>query len=79
MEKLTKKYIYEHQNNVHTYDSFGRAIIEQILKAGYDSVDEGQDSKLELNGKITISPYEPLKCLRVCVNINGILVCYHVS
>ncbi len=78
MTKLTKKYIYEHQNDIHTYESFGRAISEQILHAASEQAEKNDIERANVDAKFTIEAYEPLACIRICVNINGVLVCYHV-
>ena len=79
MAQLTKKYIHEHKNAVHTYESFGRAIVEQILNAASEQAGDKGIEKANIEAKFTVEAYEPAACVQVCATVQGVTVCYHVG
>ncbi|MFF1291655.1 hypothetical protein ACFVXR_30355 [Bacillus thuringiensis] len=80
MAALNQKYLKDHTNNIHTKESFSRALIEQaIFKAIQDIGAGGDVPSHEMDAQITFSPVEALNCLQVCVVIGGVKVCTHVE
>jgi hypothetical protein len=75
---IDKKYIDDHLS-VHTAESFARALSEQVLKAAADKVGATTVDVAEVDAKFTVSEFKPAGCIRVCANINGVMVCYHVN
>jgi len=79
MTKLTKKYIHEHRHSIHTYESFGRAVIEQLLNAAEQQAGDSGVEKASINVKYEIAAYEPMTCIQICGEYNGVRICYHVN
>jgi len=79
MAKVTKEYLHEHRHLVHTFESFGRAVIEQVLDSAEKQVSSGSVDQAKVNASFEISAYESRGCVQVCVNISGVMVCYHVG
>ncbi|MCJ7934464.1 MAG: hypothetical protein MUW56_12705 [Chryseobacterium sp.] len=79
MSNISRKYIDDHKKSVHTADSFGRALIEQILSESIQKIGTEEAQSVNVDVKFKIEAFEPATCLRVCANINGVEVCYHVN
>lgn len=70
---LDREYILNHLDTVHTYESWGRALVGQILDTLASRQDvEGSSAGLDI--AVTVSATER-GCIRVCVGN----VCVHVS
>jgi hypothetical protein len=78
MAKLTKKYIQDHLN-VHTADSWGRALGEQILRNVEKTIGDGELDNTSVDVKFHVTAFEPKGCIRICGVINGVYICYHVN
>lgn len=78
---LTTKYIEEHAANVHTAESFGRSIADAALKAAYAAAAKagGSIPNFQMDGKFEVEAFEPLGCIRICVNTPFGRFCYHVK
>jgi hypothetical protein len=76
---LTGPYIEDHMALVHTAESFGRALVEQILKAARRRLDKTEAESVELDAKITLTPVIARGCLQVCVGLPPVSVCYHTN
>ncbi|MGI9652576.1 hypothetical protein [Chryseobacterium sp. RLHN22] len=79
MANISKKYIDDHKQNVHTVDSFGRSLIEQILNESIKKIGEEEKESLTIDAKFKIQAFEPATCIRLCTNVNGVEICYHVN
>lgn len=79
MTNISKKYIDDHKRSVHTADSFGRSLIEQILSESIQKIGKEETQSVDVNVRFKVEAFEPATCLRVCANINGVEVCYHVN
>jgi len=76
---LTPKYVEDHLNNVATPESFARALGEQALRAAAAAVSVKPAPSVAIPATITVTPAEAAGCIRVCANINGVIVCYHIN
>lgn len=76
---LNKKYLKDHTNSIHTFDSFGRALVEQLMNAGVKQLGDKETEVVNIDAKFTIEAFEPKACVRLCTNIGGVVVCYHVN
>lgn len=78
---LTTKYIEEHAANVHTADSFGRGIADAALKAAFDAAtrEGGAIDRFQTDAQLSVEAFEPLGCIRVCVNTPFGRLCYHIK
>ena len=79
MPGLDKAYIDAHRHAVHTPESWGRAIGEQVLNGAVQNLTGGGSDSVEVDAKFTVTKYEPMGCIQVCANINGVQVCYHIN
>jgi len=80
MPELTPKYLDDHMK-VHTAETWATALAEQILKSSRDQVEKGGGSakSAEIKATFTVTPFEPEFCVRICGNINGVYLCWHVG
>ncbi len=78
MTNLTADYLKAHRHSLHTPESWGRALAEQILQAAIPKTKAGLDT-IDIDAKFTVEAYEPLGCVQVCGTINGVQVCYHIN
>ena len=79
MAKLTKQYIAEHMRTVHTAESFGRAIVEQILNQASEKTGEDGEDAVTVNMNFEVKAFEPATCVQICGEYNGVKICYHVN
>ncbi|KAA6436825.1 hypothetical protein FEM33_20465 [Dyadobacter flavalbus] len=79
MANFDKQYILDHKKNIHTFESFSRALGERALTAAAEKIGEGQAEMVEIPASITVSPIEATKCVQICVEISGVVVCYHAG
>ena len=83
MPAITQSYIHERQHAVHNFDSFGRAVCDNILEAAKGKVGASSANEVVIDGiKATIRPYAGaanLVCLEVCLDTPFGRVCKHVG
>lgn len=74
-ESLTVKYIEEHRNQIHTYDSFGRAIAALILQSAKLQMANNTltGDNVKFKADIKVFPITTMGCLgvEVCVPLAG--------
>lgn len=79
---LDKQYIEDHLPNIHTPDSFGRAIVDLMLREGINRLDKLKQptDKLSFDAKITLEPvaaYDKDKCcIEICIGFPFAKICY---
>lgn len=77
MKKLDTEYIEQHLETVHTYESFGRSVCENILSATLKRVKENSEENIQLTADISVRPTTRL-CIQVCKIIDGRHVTVHI-
>ena len=84
MDTLTAKYIEDHRNMIHNYESFGRVIAELMLRSGTKQLEENPNlnngGALAFTANITITPVTPQECIfiEICAPLVG-CTSLHVS
>lgn len=76
---LNKKYLNDHTNRIHTFDSFGRAIVEQLMNAAVKQLGDKEAEVVNIDMKFTIEAFEPKTCVKICGTYEGVTVCYHAE
>ena len=77
---LTPQYIQSHLGGVHTAESWGRSITEQVLKTAQGQMKSGkvrEGDSATVDVKFTISTVEKPTCIVICADIAGHLVCWY--
>lgn len=72
-------YVKAHMANIHTSDSWARAVTEQVLAAAIGKLKGGKAETVTLDAKFHISAVEAKGCIQVCGEIAGVYVCTHIS
>ena len=80
MSKLTKEYVRDHMVDLHSYESFGRSLLEQIMHCADTKLESmgGEADKIELDAKIVVEPYKPEGCTEITVNLGLVKVKKHI-
>ncbi|MBU4617841.1 hypothetical protein [Bacillus sp. GG161] len=78
-QNLTKDYIHQHLSQVHTYDSFARALESNILHEVINQTSAVPVPEFKVDAEITVKPVEALGCIEVCVGYGEYKVCKHVN
>ncbi|MEZ5046565.1 MAG: hypothetical protein R2831_06200 [Chitinophagaceae bacterium] len=69
MGTLTKEYIDNHSHSIHNYESFGRLLVDLILKETSNQVPpEGLD-KVAFNMDVEVTPFPGNDCIKICLKI----------
>ena len=81
MPELTKEYIAEHRSGIHTYDSFGRALIERVCQVAEERIGKKPVQVFEIDDigfylGIVYQEGVPV-CLNFCVRIGRDMICKH--
>lgn len=76
---MNKKYIKDHMSQIHTPDSWGRAIIYHMLSESAESIGEKSVSSATVNGVFHVSPVEPTGCIQLCYETPIGPICVHVN
>ncbi|MEI3894642.1 MULTISPECIES: hypothetical protein [unclassified Bacillus (in: firmicutes)] len=77
MQKIDKKYIENHLETIHTYESFGRSVCENILHASLKRVKGNDKDNVQMTANISVRATERI-CLQVCKVIDGSHVTVHI-
>lgn len=75
MTELTRDYIREHMADIHTYESFSRALVEMVLSQSLEK--EPNDNQIEMDAKIIIKPVESRGCINIELNVGLGSITYH--
>lgn len=67
MATLTRDYIKQHEHDIHTFESFGRLVVDLAIKETERIVGDGEAEKVKFTLEFEVSPYEPKDCLKICV------------
>ena len=80
MAKLTETYIQDRLQRVHTYESFARTIVYDVLADAKSRVKGGKENFKSVLA-ITISPIvtPQRECVQVCAETPRGIVCVHVD
>ncbi len=81
MPELTKEYIAERRSGIHTYESFGRALIERVCHLAEERIGDKPIKMLKIDDvTIHVRPLvrKPIFCVEVCLDIGGQYTCLHV-
>ncbi|MFN0719984.1 hypothetical protein BCU39_020245 [Vibrio cyclitrophicus] len=75
MTELTRDYIREHMVDIHTHESFSRALVEMVLNQSLEK--EPDNNKIEMEAKITVRPVESRGCINIELNVGLGSITYH--
>jgi hypothetical protein len=76
---LTREYISSHSDNIHTFESFARAIVGMVMSKAEREVGEGQKERVRVEGSFTIEAFGPRNCIRICYVQDGVSICIHIN
>jgi len=77
---LTQEYILDHAAGVHTYESFGRGIVQAMLMGAAEQVKQsGQMDEVVLDAKVHITPNTEKECITVCIDTIVGRICVHAD
>ena len=76
---LTRQYIANHSDNIHTMESFARAIVGLVLAQAEKDVGTGERERVQVEGSFTIEAFTSRNCVRVCYETKNGIVCLHVK
>lgn len=76
--KITSKYIENHMTNIHTFDSFGRALVEPLLSGATEQLSEAGKEKVLVDAQFEIEAYEPNACVKIKTKIFGKWINMHI-
>jgi hypothetical protein len=77
MNTLTSKYITEHMTEIHTFESFGRAIADLATRAALQEAakkgDAGMGESMEMTATVKVFAVQPTSCIgvEVCLPLVG--------
>jgi hypothetical protein len=75
MARFTPQYVEEHLANVHTYESFGRAIAERLARTAAGKLADDSPDVVRFDAPVEVSPAIARGCLRVCI----LGICFHIN
>ena len=82
MPELTKEHIAERRSGIHTYESFGRALIERVCHVAEERIGKKPVKMLEIDDAgIYVKPVyrdHVLFCIEICFKIGCNWICIHV-
>ena len=78
-QELTREYVEQHSTEVHTYESFGRSLIAQVLKECINKVGVTPGDTVKIDTNIIVTTVEITRCLEVRVTVGGAYICKHVK
>lgn len=79
-KNFNAEYVKAHRQNVHSYDSFSRALVENVLMETEKLLDKNQSQNpVKIPVEFSVSPIEAKGCVEVCANIGGVKICHHVN
>ncbi|WP_126223696.1 hypothetical protein [Burkholderia ambifaria] len=83
---MDAQYLKAHRQQVHNYDSFGRAVVERILQAAEEKLGTNStDSPVVFQVEVSVSPIPAVRTdelqpqLHVCVDVTVLGATVHVG
>ena len=70
MAKLSHAYIQQHRTSTHTYEKFGKLLVDTILDKTDEIVGTSEKDKVKFMLEFEVSPFEGTDCIRICVKNN---------
>ena len=71
---LDRDYLRSHRREIHDYDSFGKAIVEAVLREAEKKTD-GSSDQMKIDVEFDVSSVSAKGCVTVC----GLGICIHVG
>ena len=77
MAQLTVQYLQDHRNEVHNYDSFGRALADLVMQSAAKQLEQNpalaSTEKMTFTADVTVGAIQPTACVwvEVCLPFVG--------
>ena len=79
MASLNAQYIKDHMANIHTNDSWARAIAERALAEAVTKIGTSSADAVTIDAKFHVTAIETKGCVSLCTEIGGVLICTHIN
>jgi hypothetical protein len=78
-KKIDRKYIADHMTQIHTPDSWARAVIYHMMSEAAKKLGDGSSESVKIDAAFHVSAVETTGCIQLCYQTPIGPICVHVN